>query len=279
MDDPLYLQIAERLARSIRAGTLQRGERMPSVRVLAGREGVSQSTAVQALRWLEDARLIEARPRSGYFVAARPPRLPEPETSRPETASRRVELDQLGQQVLRLSTTPGIISFGAACPGPELFDQDRVRRALGRAVQRHAELLCTYPAGPGMEEARRAIARHALGLGCTLHADQVLITNSCMESISLCLKSVTRPGDVVALESPTYYGFLESCRACICARWRSPPILATACPSTPCSWPCRPSPASRPCWPCPRSPTPWAPACRRPNAAAWPAWWPSMMWP
>lgn len=209
MDDPLYLQIAERLARSIRAGTLQRGERMPSVRVLAGREGVSQSTAVQALRWLEDARLIEARPRSGYFVAARPPRLPEPETSRPETASRRVELDQLGQQVLRLSTTPGIISFGAACPGPELFDQDRVRRALGRAVQRHAELLCTYPAGPGMEEARRAIARHALGLGCTLHADQVLITNSCMESISLCLKSVTRPGDVVALESPTYYGFLE----------------------------------------------------------------------
>jgi DNA-binding GntR family transcriptional regulator len=79
----LYLQIADTLAQSIRAGTLARGERMPSVRDLARRHGVSVSTAVQAYRSLEDAQLIEARPRSGYFVAARPPRLPEPEVSRP----------------------------------------------------------------------------------------------------------------------------------------------------------------------------------------------------
>ncbi|QPF71908.1 PLP-dependent aminotransferase family protein [Roseateles sp. DAIF2] len=209
MDDPLYLQIAARLAQSIRAGTLKRGERMPSVRALAASEAVSPSTAVLALRWLEDARLIEARPRSGYFVAARPPQLPEPETSRPERRSRAVALDRLGQQVMRLSMAPDIISFGAACPGPELFDQERVRRAMSRAVQKHRDLLCIYPTGPGMEEARRAIARHALGLGCALHADEVVITNSCMEAISLCLKSVTKPGDIVALESPTYYGFLE----------------------------------------------------------------------
>ncbi|MDC6167828.1 aminotransferase-like domain-containing protein [Paucibacter sp. XJ19-41] len=207
--DPLYLQIAERLARLIRAGTLKRGERLPSVRELAASQAVSQSTAVQAYRWLEDARLIEARPRSGYFVSSRPPRLPEPEASRPESRSRAVRLDQLGQQVLQLSTRDDIISFGAACPGPELFDQERVRRALARAVLRHRDLLCRYPSGPGMEAARRAVARHALGLGCELHADDIVMTNSCMEAISLCLKSVTRPGDVVALESPCYYGFLE----------------------------------------------------------------------
>ena len=156
---PLYMQLADRMARSIRAGTLKRGERLPSVRELAGQHGVSLSTAVQAYRWREDARLIEARPRSGYFVAARPPRLPEPRVSRPDTASRMVQLDQLGAQVMALSQDPAFISFGAACPGPELFDQDRVRRAMARAVMRHRELLCTYPIGPGMEEARRAVAR------------------------------------------------------------------------------------------------------------------------
>jgi DNA-binding transcriptional MocR family regulator len=30
-----------------------------------------------------------------------------------------------------------------------------------------------------------------------------------MEAINLCLRAVTRPGDLVALESPTYYGFLQ----------------------------------------------------------------------
>jgi DNA-binding transcriptional MocR family regulator len=210
--DPLYLQIADRLARSIRAGTLKRGERLPSVRELAASQAVSQSTAVQAYRWLEDARLIEARPRSGYFVSSRPPRLPEPEPSRPDSRSRPVELgplDQLGQQIRSFSQSPGMVSFGAVCPGPELFDQERVRRALTRAVLRHRDLLCVYPVGAGMEEARRAVARYALSLGCALHADDIVMTNSCMESITLCLKAVTKPGDVVALESPCYFGLLE----------------------------------------------------------------------
>ena len=85
--DTLYLRIAEAIAGPIRAGTLARGERIPSVRTLARQQGVSQATVVQAYRTLEDARLIEARPRSGYFVAARPARLPEPETSRPPARS------------------------------------------------------------------------------------------------------------------------------------------------------------------------------------------------
>ncbi|MCV2421653.1 PLP-dependent aminotransferase family protein [Paucibacter sp. DJ2R-2] len=205
----LYVQLAEKLARAIRAGTLARGERMLSVRELARQQQVSQSTVVQAYRWLEDALLIQARPRSGYFVAQRPKSLPEPQTSRPSRLSRKVHLDDLGQQVLRLSVSPDIISFGAAAPEPELFDQERVRRALIRTVQRHRDLLCTYQLGSGQEAVRRAVARHALGMGCELEADDIIMTNSCLESITLCLQAVTKPGDVVALESPTYFGFLE----------------------------------------------------------------------
>ena len=66
--DTLYLQIAESLAGPIRAGTLARGERIPSVRELARARGVSLATVVQAYRTLEDARLIEARARSGRWT-------------------------------------------------------------------------------------------------------------------------------------------------------------------------------------------------------------------
>jgi len=207
--DPLYLQIATAIATAIRSGALARGARLDSVRATARARQVSMATVVQAYRWLEDARLIEARPRSGYFVAARPATLPEPETSRPPERSQPVTLGSLAATVMQLAREPGIISFGAACPSPALFDEERVRRAVSRAAQRHRATLCQYPVGPGDDELRRAIARHALSLGCAVDPAKVLVTNGCLEAIALCLRAVTQPGDVVALESPCYFGFLE----------------------------------------------------------------------
>jgi DNA-binding transcriptional MocR family regulator len=58
----LYLQIAESIATPIRAGTLARGERIPSVRELARRCRVSLGTVLQAYRMLEDSRLIVIAP-------------------------------------------------------------------------------------------------------------------------------------------------------------------------------------------------------------------------
>ncbi len=101
------------------------------------------------------------------------------------------------------------IRSASRVPGEDLFAEERVRRAMARAVQRQRATLCRYPVGPGSEALRRAIARHALGLGCRFDPRDLLITNSCLESISLSLRAVTQPGDVVALESPTYFGFLE----------------------------------------------------------------------
>ena len=207
--DTLYLQIARTLATSIRTGVLARGERLPSLRDLAAQHGVSLSTAVQAYRALEDMRLVETRPRSGFFVAARPPRPLEPEPTQPPADSRAVDIDTLAAHTLRFAHQEGYISFGAAAPGNDLFSEERIRRTVVRAAQRHRAVLCEYPLSSGHEVLRRAIARYALRLGCQLQPRDIVATNSCLESITLCLRAVTQPGDVVALESPTYFGFLE----------------------------------------------------------------------
>ena len=210
---PLYLQIAGQLSQAIRQGALAHGQKLPSVRMLARQYGVAQTTVVQAYHWLEDARQITARPRSGFFVAPRAVQLPEPKISRPMRRPRTVSLDWLGQRVLGREQPEGMVSFSSGTPGIDLLNPDRVRRALTRAVQKHRHLLCTYPGSDGHEEARRALARYAVGLGCSLDPERILITGGCMDSVALCLRAVTQPGDVVALESPTHFSFLEVLQA------------------------------------------------------------------
>ena len=206
----LYLRIAHTLAEAIRQGSLARGQRLPSVRETARQYGVALSTVVQAYHWLEDARLVVARPRSGFFVAAsRSTQLPEPTVGRVPRRAQPVHVDVLGQRLLGLQDRQALVSFSSGTPGAAMLDADRVRRTLVRAVQRHRHLLCEYPGPNGHEVARQALARYALGLGCSLDPERITLTAGCMEAISLCLRSVTQPGDVVAIESPTHYSFLE----------------------------------------------------------------------
>ncbi len=63
-----YQQLANILSQRIKEGLYVPGERLPSVRVLSDEHGVSISTVQQAYRQLEECLLIEARPKSGYFV-------------------------------------------------------------------------------------------------------------------------------------------------------------------------------------------------------------------
>jgi DNA-binding transcriptional MocR family regulator len=66
-----------------------------------------------------------------------------------------------------------------------------------------------YAFPPGAPELCTQIARRLAGLQCEVSPEDVLITNSCQESVAIALKLTTQPGDTVAIESPTYYGLLQ----------------------------------------------------------------------
>ena len=40
--------------------------------------------------------------------------------------------------------------------------------------------------------------------------DEIVTTSGAMEAVNLCLRAVARPGDTIAIESPTYYGVLQA---------------------------------------------------------------------
>jgi DNA-binding transcriptional MocR family regulator len=206
---PLYHQVADQIHELIRAGTLRAGDRVPSVRRLSHQQGVSVSTVLQAYQRLEDHGIIEARPQSGYYVRRIPAALREPAPSRPPRRALNVEVNDLTQAVLEYASDPDWVAFGSACPAPELFPLERIRRVLSSLARRERDALGRYGLPPGTERFRRAVARRALEWGCRIDYRDLVTTTGCMEAINLCLRAVTKPGDLVALESPTYYGFLQ----------------------------------------------------------------------
>ena len=206
---PLYHQLADQIHELIRAGTLRAGDRVPSVRRLSDQQRVSVSTVLQAYQRLEDIGVIEARPQSGYYVRRPAATMREPEPSKPPRRALVVEVNALTDAVLAHAADPNVVAFGSACAAPELFQLERVRRVLSSVARRDRGALGRYGLPPGTERLRRAVARRALDWGCRIDHRDLVTTTGCMEAINICLRAVTKPGDLVALESPTYYGFLQ----------------------------------------------------------------------
>ena len=208
-ETPLYHRVAEEIRALVRAGTLRPGDRVPSVRRLSRQHGVSVSTVLQAYQRLEASGVLEARPQSGHYVRRPAATVPEPAPSRPPRRALDVEVNALADAMLEHATDPQFVAFGSGCPAPELFPLERMRRMLASIARRDRDALGRYGLPPGTERLRRAVARRALEWGCRVDYRELITTTGCMEAVNLCLRAVTRPGDLVALESPTYFGFFQ----------------------------------------------------------------------
>ncbi len=205
----LYEQVAYRVQSLIEEGTLQPGDRIPSVRKMRQQMNVSVSTVLEAYRLLEDRGLIGVRPQSGYFVKQTP--FLDRDEPNPSQPPRKVcEVDtSLALRINNALRDPDIIRLGAAVAAPELFPIKALNRLMGQ-VMRHSPNIChSYSPLPGCEPLRHEVARRLMDAGCSVRPDDVLITNGATEAIYLSLQAITKPGDTVAIESPAYYGILE----------------------------------------------------------------------
>ncbi len=206
----LYENLANEFATLIGDGQMRPGDRLPSVRHLAQQRQLSISTVVQALRTLESRGIVEARPQSGYYVRGRTARCVDSPT--PNTAAFPVEVGVSRRlvDVLRANEAPGMVPLGSALPAPELLLAPRLNRLYASIARRQPKLLAGSSHGELSEAPLvRALMRRALEWGYPIAADEIVVTNSCTEAMTLCLRAVTRPGDTVAVESPTYYVMLQ----------------------------------------------------------------------
>ncbi len=209
----LYRQIADHYLIALEGDTLTAGTRFPSVRRLMRDHDVSLSTALQACRLLEDLGWLQARPRSGYFVQ-RPRRasLPPASEAQPATATAADYVgihERLSHILARGQARPVKVNLALAIGPPDLYPAPALHRAMQQALRRHPRLLTTPSRRHGHPALKAVLARRALERGIHASADEVIVTHGCVEALNLALRAVTKPGDTVAVESPTFYGMLQ----------------------------------------------------------------------
>jgi DNA-binding transcriptional MocR family regulator len=205
----LYQQLADRLQNLIGDNIYEAGTRLPGVRQLSLQHEVSVSTAVNACRELEQRGLLEARPRAGYFVRLPPAQRAAPRPGQASTKPRAVTGQQRVLRLLQAVNDPDIVNLGAAVPDADFLPVAVMERAFHQVLRTQRRRCMGYEFPPGAPELRAQIARRLAGHQCQVTQDEVLITNSCQEAMHIALQLLTKPGDTVAVESPTYYGLLQ----------------------------------------------------------------------
>ena len=212
----LYSRIADHYLTALRDETLAPGTRFPSVRRLMRDHAVSLSTALQVCRHLEDLGWLQARPRSGYFVqrprrAALPPARELP--VEPSEADYVGIHGRLSALLARGEARASRVNLALAVCPPELYPAAALSRATQQLLRRHPDVLTIASRRHGHPALKAALARRALDRGIHATADEIVVTHGCIEALNLALRAVTRPGDTVVVESPTFYGMLQNLEA------------------------------------------------------------------
>ncbi|WPB55690.1 PLP-dependent aminotransferase family protein [Xylophilus sp. GOD-11R] len=216
-EDLLYRQLASHYSAAIEKGALPAGSRMPSVRELMLRHGVSLSTGLQALRWMEDQGLVEARPRIGYFVRT-PVALQLPAAREPEV-TQAVEVDaspfsginpRISLFLEKARQAQVKVDLGTAMPASELFDAAALNRMAVGLLREQPNILMRGATIRGNHpEFQSSMALHALASGIRIGPEDVMATLGNTEAVNLALAAVAEPGDIIAVESPTFFGLLQ----------------------------------------------------------------------
>jgi DNA-binding transcriptional MocR family regulator len=207
-----YETLAAEITNSIQTGVLRPGDRLLSVRQASTSRDVSPSTVFQAYYLLEAQGLVRARERSGYYVAPGVRQFPpEPElASQPPDEAVVLNVSELVFEVLQSTMAHDVVPLGSAFPSPLLFPLARLGQVMAACVQKLDPWSTVDDLTPGNAGLRRQIALRYLADGLHVHTDEIVITNGALEALNLCLETVTRPGDAVLVESPTFYAALQA---------------------------------------------------------------------
>ncbi len=208
MKRPLYQQIIDSFRADINDGLRQPGDRMPSVRELCTARNISKSTVLSAYMRLESEGLIESKPRSGYYVTKKIKHLTQKVAqgdSNPESTPLLVSTNQVVIDIMEKGAAFDLL------PDHQPSDTNiTLRRCLTKAYRQQSGYEQKYYNSPqGSVALRQQISNHLHSSGSHLDVDDLMITSGCQNALLLALMATTKPGDIVAIESPCFYGAIQ----------------------------------------------------------------------
>jgi DNA-binding transcriptional MocR family regulator len=205
-----YDQVSRYITELIEKGELKPGDKAPSLRNLSKELNVSISTVSQSYLSLEDQGVLTAKPQSGFFVNSMINQIKNlPKTASATGQPRRVKFGQLFEEIFANANNPRIVPFGEAKPSMEFMPVKSLTRTTRSIISRHPKKCMDYCFPPGDRRLREQIVEQYAQINTRVSVDDVIITSGATEALSLCLQTVAKRGDIIAVESPTYFAVLR----------------------------------------------------------------------
>ncbi|TCV93649.1 aminotransferase-like domain-containing protein [Biostraticola tofi] len=204
-----YYRLADIIGERIEQGLYQCGQRLPSVRSLSQEHEVSISTVQQAYRVLEQRQLVEPRPKSGYFVSQKHdlPALP----AMCRHAQRPVEISQWDLVLNQLQgRAQGVTQhMGMGIPDVTVPSLKPLTKYLSRIALNTDLSSLNYDEISGSLSLREQISRLLVDSGSHISPDGIMVTTGCHEALSIAIHALCQPGDIIAVDSPSFHGVTQ----------------------------------------------------------------------
>lgn len=206
----LYHQVIDFIEYQQRIGALQAGDKLPSLRKLSRQFEISVPTVKQAYIELERQGQVCAKPQSGYYLQAAQARTLKPRPAKwAQCAPGEVQGRSMIEQVHAAVHLPDTVAFGISNPIQAHPPDKALARLMRSVLSKVSEKAVSYGPVTGDVKLRMQLAFRYQDQGVKTNPDDIVITNGAQEALSIALQCVAKRGDIIAIESPCFFGVIE----------------------------------------------------------------------
>jgi len=208
--DFLYQQVIDFVEHQEESGALRPGDKLPSLRKLSRQFEISVPTVKQAYVELERQGTISARPQSGYYLQATQARTLLPMRAKwAGCEPTEISCRSLIEQVYEAVHIPDSVALGISNPVNAHPPDKSLARLMRSVLSRVSEKAVSYGPINGDPKLRMNLAFRYQEHGVLVNHEDLIITNGAQEALSIALQCVAERGDIIAVESPCYFGLIE----------------------------------------------------------------------
>lgn len=206
MKSTRYRFVEEHIKKHIQDLRLSPGQSLPSIRALSIQLNVAKNSVIRAYQELEAQGMVESVPRSGFVIANN---LDLEAQKVPLAASPQVvNADSITKDILHHPTLNMPMAAGSAHPYVDTPEIRSLYAEIGRQSRLQANSPSHYQLPPGSKELRQQLSLIAKQRKVDIGADDIIVTMGAQPAITMALRAITSPGDIIAVESPCYFGVL-----------------------------------------------------------------------
>jgi GntR family transcriptional regulator / MocR family aminotransferase len=214
--EPLHQQLYRQIREELENGSFC-ASRLPSSRVLATTLGISRPTVKQAFSKLLAEGYLQARKRSGIFVADH---LPATflKAARPATTARAEHSPRVARRVTRMTDCrrgrqldvgmagPPSVIFVAGLPAVDEFPIAVWERLREQVLAKKGAHLLRYASSRGEIELRKAIAAYLCDFrGANCQPEQIVVVGGMQQAMLVCALALINEGEVAWIEDPGFH--------------------------------------------------------------------------